>query len=169
VRLGIIPALGGSYGRQEVTLAPNHAGYFIDRWIDLMVEPGGGCVFTKGLTRLRLPVRHGEGRLLAADEGVLRRIEEDGHVALRYCNGSGMPTQEFPANPNGSQHAIAGISDKTGRVFGLMPHPEAALSIYQYPDWTCMMDSARRSNRDLTTQGDGYGIFQRAYEHAAGS
>ena len=169
VRLGIIPALDERYGEQQVTLAPNSAGYFIDRWVGLSVEPGSPGVFTRGLEKIRLPVRHGEGRLLVPEDGLLDRLEKNRHISLRYCDGEGRPTQEFPHNPNGSQNAIAGICDPTGRVFGLMPHPEAALSLYRYPDWTCLIERARRQGQVLPEQGDGYFIFKNAFKYIEGS
>jgi phosphoribosylformylglycinamidine synthase I len=163
VRLGIIPALGDRYGEQQVTMAPNQQGYFIDRWVNLIVEPGNGSVFTRGLKRLRLPVRHGEGRLLVPEEGLLRQLEENRRVVLRYCDGDGRPSQEFPHNPNGSLNSIAGICDSTGRVFGLMPHPEAALNLYRYPDWMRMRERARRAGKELSEKGDGCSIFEGAF------
>jgi phosphoribosylformylglycinamidine synthase I len=163
VRLGIIPALGERYGEQQVTLAPNRQGYFIDRWVELAVELDSRSVFTRGLKRLRLPVRHGEGRLLVPDEGLLGQLERGRRVVLRYCDRDGRPTQEFPRNPNGSLNAIAGICDSTGRVFGLMPHPEAALSFYRYPDWMSMRERAKRAGQELSEKGDGCSIFERAF------
>jgi phosphoribosylformylglycinamidine synthase I len=162
VRLGLIPALDNRYGEQQVTLAPNREGYFIDRWVDLTVESGSPSVFTRGLGRLMLPVRHGEGRLLCPDD-VLGRLEENRRVALRYCDEDGRPTQEFPRNPNGSLNAVAGICDSTGRIFGLMPHPEAALSLYRYPDWTRRRERARRTGEVLSERGDGFAIFENAF------
>lgn len=165
VRLGIIPAVGGSYGEQQVTLAPNREGYFINRWVELVAKGDGSCIFTRGLGRIRLPVRHGEGRLLVSDEGILERIEQESHVTLRYCDGDGKPTQEFPQNPNGSQNAIAGLCDPSGRVFGLMPHPEAALSLFHYPDWTGMRERARRTGSMLTEEGSGFSVFRNAFDY----
>jgi phosphoribosylformylglycinamidine synthase len=165
VRLGVIPAVDGAFGRQQVTLAPNRAGYFIDRWVELMPEPNSPCIFTRGMEKIRLPARHGEGRLLVSDDGLLRQIERGGHVPIRYCDGSGRPTQEFPQNPNGSTGAIAGICDSTGRVFGLMPHPEAAVSLYQCPDWTAVRVRAKRLGKELPERGDGLSIFENAYDY----
>lgn len=155
VRLGMIPAVDGKYGEQQVTLALNREGYFIDRWVRLKAEEGSHNIFTRDLHFLRLPVRHGEGRLCAGAE-ILDAVEEQGLVSLRYCDGYGMPTMGFPENPNGSEHAAAGLCDPTGRIFGLMPHPEAAMSVYQYPDWT-------RGSTD--ERGDGYCIFKNAFEY----
>lgn len=82
-------------------------------------------------------VNHGEGKFFA-DEKLLQKIENDGLVAFRYINCDGKPTQEYPANPNGALNAIAGICDPTGRIFGLMPHPEKFVEITQHPNWRRM-------------------------------
>lgn len=158
VRLGIIPACANRYGAQEVTLAPNKSGYFIDRWVNLIAEKESPNIFTRGLERLRLPVRHGEGRFIPLNDKTLNEIENHNHVALRYADKQFKTTQIFPMNPNGSTNAIAGICDSTGRAFGLMPHPEAAISIYQYPDWT-------RKGRNMQTEGDGLNIFKNAFDY----
>lgn len=167
VRLGILPAIENSYGEQQVTLAPNREGYFINRWVELVTQQDNPSIFTRGLGRIRLPVRHGEGRLLVPDEELLQGLEQNRHVCIRYCDREGKPTQSFPQNPNGSQNAIAGICDPTGRVFGLMPHPEAAMTLYHFPDWTGMRERANRCGEELPTEGDGHAIFRNAFEYAS--
>ncbi len=165
VRLGIIPAAGGAYGEQQMTLGFNREGTFLNRWVNLEVEKSPN-VFTRGLKNVRLPVRHGEGRLIA-EEGTLETVEKNEQVPLRYGDGSFKATQRFPWNPNGSQNAIAGLCDPTGRVFGLMPHPEAAVSIYQYPDWTLVRERAKRSGAPLSEEGDGLALFKNAYHYVS--
>jgi phosphoribosylformylglycinamidine synthase I len=166
VRLGIIPAVGGTYGSQQVTLAPNAEGYFINRWVRFAAESNSPNVFTRGMLCFSLPVRHGEGRFLAGNRELLARIEGERHVALRYADCHGVPASRFPENPNGSENAIAGVCDTTGRVFGLMPHPEAAVSMYQYPDWTRKKREAVRLGRPLSQHGDGFPIFKNAFEYS---
>jgi phosphoribosylformylglycinamidine (FGAM) synthase-like amidotransferase family enzyme len=172
VRMGLIPALDGIYGNQEVTLAPNKEGYFIDRWVRLLAAKDSPCVFTRGLEVLSLPVRHGEGRFLARDAAAMAGIERQGLVALRYCSRSGgrtgaevSPTMDFPSNPNGSDAAVAGLCDPSGRVFGLMPHPEAAIRFHQYPDWTRRGEEARRAGVRLPEEGEGLAIFRNAFAY----
>ena len=181
VRMGLIPALGGNHRDQEVTLAPNKEGYFIDRWVHLLASKDSPCVFTHGLGVFSLPVRHGEGRFLARDAAAMAGIERQGLIALRYCarssgrtGGSSIggsrgedfsPTMDFPANPNGSDAAVAGLCDPSGRVFGLMPHPEAAVRFYQYPDWTRRGEEARRGGFHLSEEGEGLAIFRNAFAY----
>jgi phosphoribosylformylglycinamidine synthase I len=165
VRLGLLPAAGDRYGEQQVTLAPNREGYFIDRWVSLGINESSHCIFTRGLLSMELPVRHGEGRFLPAAGEMLKLLEKEGQVCLRYCGVSGLPTQEFPQNPNGSVGAIAGICDPSGRVFGLMPHPEAAVTLYHHPDWGKRNQRSLREGRAPAPDGDGHRIFKNAYEY----
>ena len=155
-RLGMLPALDGDYFTQTVALAHNDCGTFRDDWCRLKVNPACPCVFTRGMDLIRLPLRHGEGKFVA-DAPTLAEIESRNLVAVRYADADGNPATEFPENPNGSLNSIAGICDPTGRVFGLMPHPEAFLSPYNAPDWTVARDEKR-----LPEKGDGVTFFENA-------
>ncbi len=170
VNLGLLPMLDG-VRRREVALIANDCGNFQDRWVDLLVEEHSPCVFTKGLKQLTLPIRHGEGKFVAPPE-TLSRLEDMGCVALRYADGRGRPARRrWPANPNGSLNDIAGICDPTGRIFGLMPHPEAFYRLSQHPTWTAQREKARRKGRELDplAEGQGLAIFRNAVAAAGGS
>ena len=119
------------------------------------------CVFTKGIETVRLPIRHGEGKFVA-DEAVLAEIEAKNLVAVRYCSADGSAPNGFPENPNGSLNDIAGICDETGRIFGLMPHPEAFLSPFNAPDW-----QTQKLEGKLPEWGEGRIIFENAVAFAA--
>lgn len=137
VKLGLLPGLDGDYTSRKVTLTDNDCGTFQDRWVTLGVDPNSPCVFTRGIDEIQLPIRHGEGKLVTLDEGVLNALRGQHLIAVRYLDPeTRAPTQRFPANPNGSVDAIAGLCDPTGRVFGLMPHPEAYVSPFNHPHWT---------------------------------
>ncbi len=137
VKLGVLPAAGGARFQRQVSLGHNDSARYEDRWVKLAVNQDSPCVFTRGLKELYMPVRHGEGKLIAQDEETLRRLQDDNLIALRYADpATGMPTQEYPHNPNGSQLAIAGLTDPSGRVLGLMPHPEAFHHVTNHPSWT---------------------------------
>jgi len=128
---------GGGEG-QTLALAHNIGGRFVDRWVGISAWAGSPCVWTRGLEEfgedvLMFPVAHGEGRLVTRDEGVLRRLEEGGQAPIRYTE-----------NYNGSERAIAGVCDPTGRVFALMPHPERFLDWNRHPWWTRLPQSVRR-------------------------
>lgn len=137
VKLGLLPALDGKYLTRQVSLMHNESARFEDRWCTLGVNAESPCVFTKGLSHLYLPVRHGEGRLVTENEAILQRIMAE-HLAPVYYTDptTGRATQEYPQNPNGSPFAIAGLTDPTGRIFGLMPHPEAFSHPTNHPAWT---------------------------------
>ncbi len=246
VKLGLLPGCDGDYQTQTATLTYNDSGRFEDRWVHLTVNPASPCIFTRGLSHLYLPVRHGEGKFIPQDEAIRARLHREGHVALQYCNqtggqvfkisvfpsvdihgqtkkggttattpaatfsagidsptgsastfgteaihaptftgstafgaasgsfqtsrvaatsaapaapeapeapGASRPTMSYPDNPNGSVDAIAGICNATGRIFGLMPHPEAFLHRVNHPRWT---------REDLPDAGQGLALFQNA-------
>lgn len=159
-RLGIVPALDGQFFEQSVALAHNDSGTFRDDWVTMTPNADSPCIWTKGMTTFRLPIRHGEGKFVAQPE-VIAEIESKQLVALRYANADGSVAAEFPANPNGSINSIAGICNETGRIFGLMPHPEAFLSPYNAPDWT-----TRRITGDIPVEGDGVTIFRNGVQFA---
>jgi phosphoribosylformylglycinamidine synthase len=155
VKLGMLPGFDGRYDSQSVTLTHNDSGRFEDRWVRLAVDPASPCIFTRGIRDLYLPVRHGEGKFIAQDGATLARLQSEGLIALRYCDGQGRSTLDFPANPNGSFDAIAGVCDATGRIFGLMPHPEAYLHRTNHPRWT---------REELPEEGAGLGLFKNAVD-----
>jgi phosphoribosylformylglycinamidine synthase len=149
VNLGLLPGFDGDYHSRSVALVGNACGNFRNQWVRLQVDPESPCVFTRGITQADFPVRHGEGRL-CADEAVIRRLNRNHQVVLRYALADGSPAAgRFPENPNGSVEDIAGICDSTGRVFGLMPHPEAFNDWTNHPDWTRERERLRRSGKPI--------------------
>jgi phosphoribosylformylglycinamidine synthase len=162
-RLGIVPALDGQHYRQSVALARNDQGTFRDAWITVQANPASPCIFTRGIDQIPLPIRHGEGKFVAESEDTLARLEAAELVALRYMDtDEDQAASEFPHNPNGSVNAIAGICDPTGRIFGLMPHPEAYLSPFNHPHWV-----RQKIHGVLPTEGLGAAIFRNAVNFAA--
>ena len=136
-----------------VTLTWNKSGVYTDRWTRLVVK-SDKCVFLKGATNLYLPIAHAEGKFMARDAAALDALEAQGRLALRY-----LPED----NPNGAMRDVAGVCDETGRVFGLMPHPERHVDKTQHPRWTRM-----RNDPDFATKvGDGFAIFKNAVEYFA--
>ncbi len=125
VKMGVLPNIGGDWN-PEVTLVHNESGKFIDNWVKMDVNPGSSCVWLKGIESIELPIRHGEGRFITDSPDVLSYITENNLDVLKYSGW----------NPNGSVEDIAGITDKTGRILGLMPHPEAFIHPENHPLWT---------------------------------
>ncbi len=169
VNLGLLPGFGGQYRERSVALTYNDSGNFIDTWVRLKVNPASPSVFTKGLSDLELPVRHGEGKFYASDE-TIEQLFENNQVVLQYAdeNGEGAAGL-WPLNPNGSLLDIAGICDPTGRVFGLMPHPEAFNHFTNHPDWTRKKQAlARQGEVSLQEEGEGINIFRNAVNYIRG-
>jgi phosphoribosylformylglycinamidine synthase len=158
----------GSGTARNLTLTHNDCQHFVDRWVTLRVEESSSP-FLKGYAGrvITLPVAHAEGKFVARDEATLSRLAEEGQVAFRYLpreeDGSylrppgGAAEPVFPGNPSGSQGHIAGIVDPTGRVLGLMPHPERHILPWQHPRWT---------REGLGLEGDGIFLFRNAVQHA---
>ncbi|UFS70087.1 phosphoribosylformylglycinamidine synthase subunit PurQ [Geomonas sp. RF6] len=158
VKMGMLPAIGGDYLKQSATLTYNANGRFQDRWCYLKCDTASPSLYTAGIEKgIYLPIRHGEGKFLVDCEATLEKIET-GHLScLKYSDKEyDAPTMEFPENPNGSTNAIAGICDETGRVMGLMPHPEAFVHRTQHPRWT---------REELPEAGDGLIFFKNAADY----
>jgi phosphoribosylformylglycinamidine synthase subunit PurQ / glutaminase len=157
VKMGLLPFFEGEF-TQEVTLTHNNAGRFDNRWVNLNVDSNSRCVWLNDIKTLEVPIRNGEGKFIARDKATLERLRSQGQVVLRYATAEGAQAEgNFPENPNGSVDDIAGISDPTGRIFGLMPHPEAFLHHTNHPRWT---------RETLPEEGAGLQIFKNAVKFA---
>jgi len=161
VNLGLLPGIGGDYTTRSVALIANDCGNFRDDWVTLAVNTASPCVFTKGIESLDLPIRHGEGKFFCEPE-TLDILVANSQVVMRYADGTGTPAKgRFPQNPNGSVDDIAGICDTTGRVFGLMPHPEAYNHPTNHPHWPLQKEKAVRSGQSpvFALPTDGIRLF----------
>ena len=107
--------------------------------------------------------RHGEGKFLTRDEDLMQRLRDEHLIAVRYVDEGGEPTQQWPWNPNGSPDAVAGVCDPSGRLFGLMPHPDAYLYGFNHPQW-----ARKKLEGSFELRGDGLKIFQNGVDFAAG-
>lgn len=136
------------------TLANNASGKFEDRWIYLRATPAR-CPFLKDYDRLHLPVAHGEGRVVFRDDWIGQGLEQIGQTVLHYVDAEGR-RGPYPVNPNGSAGDVAGLCDASGRVFGLMPHPERHVLPTQHPRWTRL---------GLAPEGEGLRLFRNAVEY----
>ena len=156
VKMGLLPAFGRDYSLQDVTLTFNDSGRFENRWVHLKTNATSKCIFTRGIKKIYLPVRHGEGKFVVKDQQVLERLKKNDHIVFQYVDIEGN-TAGYPKNPNGSVENIAAICDETGRVFGMMPHPEAFQHKTNHPAWT---------REELPEEGAGMAIFRNAVDHA---
>lgn len=157
VKMGMLPGFDSNYLDQRVTLMHNDCGRFQDRWTYLKSDPASPCIYTQGIEKgIYLPVRHGEGKFVCDSDATLSRIETDHLAVLKYSTPDySSAAMEFPENPNGSIYAIAGLCDPTGRLMGLMPHPEAFVHYTQHPRWT---------REQLPEEGDGLILYKNAAE-----
>jgi len=165
VNLGLLPGFEGDYQERRIALINNDSGNFVDAWVNLKVNPTSPCVLTRGLSSIELPVRHGEGKFYTSDED-LERLFKNRQVVMQYADDRGeLAMGRWPINPNGSLRDIAGVCDPTGRIFGLMPHPEAFNHYTNHPDWTMRRGGLpRRGKGPESEEGEGIKIFRNAVE-----
>ncbi|HZX12148.1 MAG TPA: phosphoribosylformylglycinamidine synthase subunit PurQ [Candidatus Nanoarchaeia archaeon] len=156
VNLGVLPALDNSY-EPQVALTHNDSARYTDRWVDL--DFLGISPWIDGIRRISLPVAHGEGRFYAEPK-ILRRLQQQNLVSVRYAKGEMCDLEGLGYNPNGSLEDIAGITDGSGRVLGMMPHPERAIFFTQLPHWTLLKERCVRKGEKLPSEGPGIQIFK---------
>jgi phosphoribosylformylglycinamidine synthase subunit PurQ / glutaminase len=175
VKMGMLPGTDTASGRdsakaggsaapaQSATLTYNDSGRFEDRWCHLSADPASRSVWTRGIERIYLPIRHGEGKFIPRDAATLAALKASGQISLRYCTAAGESPGEgpsaYPCNPNGSIDHIAGVSSADGLIFGLMPHPEAFMLATNHPQWQKL---------GLKGEGEGIRIFRNAVELVKG-
>ena len=159
MRLGVLTAgVDPDSKIRPATLTWNDRGRFEDRWVHLAIDERSPCVFTRGVASMYLPMAHAEGKFVARDADALDALRSAGRLPLRYARPGATSIEEdllpFPDNPNGGDANVAGVCDVSGRVFGLMPHPERHVDPLQHPSWT------RR--RTQPAEGDGMAVFRNA-------
>ncbi len=163
VNLGLVPAIDGAYGTRQVAVTHNASARYQCRWVDLKVE-NSTSPWMQNIDSLHLPVAHGEGRFMM-DDATLKALQSNSQIALRYSKDANAANGEFPFNPNGSTDDIAGITDESGRVLVLMPHPERGMFTWQRDDYAALKDKARRNGQALSDNSDGLKLFQNAAEY----
>lgn len=161
VQMGLLPGPTGDESwpaepaQPTVALAPNDTGRFIDRWVKIEIPNNTNCIWTRGIEldahEAMLPIAHGEGRFVSADQSTIDAMKSHGQIALQYSASD---------NPNGSMAHIAGICDQSGLIFGLMPHPERYTNWHTHPFWTRLAEQKRQS------EPLGLQMFRSAVEHA---
>ena len=156
VKAGLLPEYQSEGLQQEMTLVPNDSARFECRWVFLEPNQESPCIFTQGLTRrISLPVAHAEGKIVFKSQAVQQRVLDSQQVVFQYVTEAGQ-SGDYPANPNGSVLDIAGICDTSGKILGMMPHPERYVWHWQYPSWT----------RGYNVQaGEGLRLFQNAVDY----
>jgi len=164
VKYPLLPKFDG----QLTSLTFNDSARLEDRWVYLKVNKVSSCVFLKDIETIYLPIRHAEGKFVVRDKAVLDELVATDQIAVQYAKPNGDLAQgKFPYNPNGSIMDIAGICDSSGRIFGMMPHPEAFLHFTNHPRWTRIKEELRRKGKPIPEEGEGLKIFRNAVEYVS--
>jgi phosphoribosylformylglycinamidine synthase len=159
VDTGLLEGPGQGGPVRSIALAANASGHYECRWVTLKSE-ASACTWLDAGALWPVPVAHGEGRFVVRDARTLARMKSKRQIALRYVSADGSPARGYPDSPNASIEDIAGVCDETGRVLGLMPHPERNITPWHHPQWT------RRAPR---AEGEGLAFYRRMVEAAAGA
>lgn len=147
--LGLFSLPSTGYGKRINAMISNKSNRYECRWVNIKNNPQTGCIFTKGIDQTFIPIAHGEGQFYCNEE-TLKELENNNQIVFTYCNHDGSDADgEFPANPNGSMKDIAGVCDKTGRIMGMMPHPERAIYSINRPDYPLIKEMNKRNNKEL--------------------
>jgi phosphoribosylformylglycinamidine synthase len=154
VKTGVLPGNNTTNSQQEVTITYNDSGKFEDRWVYLAPQTDK-CIFIEPGRQIYLPVAHAEGKVVTKDNETLENLKTEGHVAFKYVDGNG-EEGDYPINPNGSMDSIAGLTDTTGRILGLMPHPERFARPTHHPHWSRLKEKP---------ESDGITIFNNAVKY----
>lgn len=158
--LGLVPALDKKYGSRVVAVTHNLTARYQCRWIDLKIN--STSPWLSGVSSMHVPVAHGEGRFMM-EEATLKKLHKNGQIAAQFVKPDGKPAAgEFPYNPNGSVDDIAAITDETGKVLAIMPHPERGMYTWQRDDYMEAKDHAQRSGQPLPLESDGMTLFRNA-------
>lgn len=162
VNLGLLPAINKQYGKREVALIHNDNGRYTVRWVDLQIK--NKTPWLLDIKNISLPIAHGEGKFFA-EKPILKKLNEKKLIAAKYINGEVSKIQDLEYNPNGSIQDIAGITDETGRILGIMPHPERAIFFTQLPHWPLLKEKYLRENKKIPVGGPGLQIFKNAVKY----
>lgn len=156
VNLGILPAFDGKQ-EPQVALTFNDNARYTARWVDLFFY--SRSPWARDISFVSLPIAHGEGKFYVP-ESFRHRLREEGLVAATYYEGSISKDYNLPFNPNGSVHNIASITNSTGKLIGMMPHPERAITFTQHPDWPLVKERYKRAGHELPEEAGGLQLFK---------
>jgi phosphoribosylformylglycinamidine synthase len=164
VNLGLLPAIKFNYGSRQIALLHNESARYVDRWVDLKNE--SSSPWLSGIDTFTCPIAHGEGKLYA-DSKTLAYLSKKKLIALRYIKGEICKYQSLPANPTGTLEDIAGITDESGKILGLMPHAERAMFFTQLPHWPLLKEKYKREGKQIPTYGPGLQLFKNSVGYFA--
>lgn len=160
--LGLVPGFEGNYGDRPLAVTYNTPARYQCRWVNVRVNADNSSPWLSGIEQMHIPVAHGEGRFFM-DEATHTSLKQKNMIAARYVHADGSPASgDFPVNPNGSLDDIAAITDESGKILAIMPHPERGMFIWQRDDYAELKDQAARDGIDLSEESDGMAIFKNA-------
>lgn len=162
VNLGLLPAINKKYGVREVALLHNDSARYTVRWVDLEIK--NKTPWFRGMDTVLLPIAHGEGKFFAPEK-ILNQLKKRKLIAAKYTKGEICEYQNLKPNPNGALEDIAAITDESGRILGMMPHPERAIFFTQLPHWPYLKEKYIRENKKIPKYGSGLKIFQNAVSY----
>jgi phosphoribosylformylglycinamidine synthase subunit PurQ / glutaminase len=157
--LGLLPGINKQYGKRQVALLHNQTARYTVRWVDLVIT--SKTPWLVGINQISLPIAHGEGNFYTTNK-TLKVLKNTGIIAAQYIEGEICKYQHLAANPNGALENIAAITDASGRILGMMPHPERAIAFTQLPHWQYLKEKYRREGKLIPQEGPGLKIFQNA-------
>ena len=160
VNYGLVPAISHEYEQPQVALTHNENARYNCRWADISFH--GESPWTVGIETMTVPIAHGEGQITMPRE-TLVALQKQELILARYTLGEMSRHEQQPYNPNGSLDDIAGISDPTGRIIGMMPHPERAIFPHQLPHWRNLQREGK-----LQKEGPGLQLFRNAVNYFGG-
>lgn len=169
-QLGLVPGLEQAEAGRRVSVIYNSSNRYQCRWVDVAIPADSVAAkspWLSGIERMHIPVAHGEGNMVMAED-TLEFLGSEGLIALRYVTPEGKAAYgEFPYNPNGAMADIAAVSDKTGRVLAMMPHPERGMFFTQRDDWPLLKAQYQREGKALPEESDGMALFRGAVAYFA--
>lgn len=166
--LGLVPAIDGKYGERQAALMHNKQARYECRWVNIKNQ-SKKCIWTQGIDTMPIPIAHGEGNFYCEPE-TLQALKDNDQIAFRYCDESGnLANGQYPINPNGALEDIAGVCDSSGRILGLMPHPERYNHFFNLIDWPLKKEQLIRQGKPLPEEGAGLKIFKNAVEYFSAS
>jgi phosphoribosylformylglycinamidine synthase len=161
---GLTPAVDEKYGERQVALMHNKTARYECRWIYLK-NTSNKCIWTKGIDVLHAPIAHGEGNFYTKPE-ILEKLESNDQIVFKYVDENGSPANgEFPINPNGAMKDIAAVCDPSGRILGMMPHPERFNCFTNEEGWELKKEKLIRENKEIPKEGAGLKIFENAIDY----
>ncbi len=164
INLGLLPAVDDNYGQRQAALMHNIKARFECRWVHIK-NTSKKCVWTENIDIMPAPVAHGEGNFFA-EEKILKKMEENDQIVFKYVKPDGTPANnEYPYNPNGALNDIAAICDPSGRIFGIMPHPERFNSFTNFQGWPKLKEQLIREGKEIPKEGLGLQIYKNGVKY----